>query len=189
MLPQGPFAVLLADPPWSFSTFSDKGRAKSPDAHYRCMGIDDICALPVSDVMARDSVLFMWCTWPTIFQAQRVIEAWGFTYSGLAWEWIKQNPVTGKYAFGCGYGTRKNLEPCLMARRGKPKLLNRAVRDFIFAGRREHSRKPDEQYARIESMFEGPYLEMFARQQRDGWTAWGNQTDKFSAQEMLGAAE
>jgi N6-adenosine-specific RNA methylase IME4 len=143
------------------------------------MSIDDICALPVADVIAKDAVLFMWATWPTIFQAHRVIDAWGFTYSGLAWEWIKRNPVTGKYAFGCGYGTRKNVEPCLLARRGKPVLKDRSVRDFLFAPRREHSRKPDEQYDRIQRMFDGPYLEMFARQAWPNWASWGNQTDKF----------
>lgn len=178
-LPPGPFGVVLADPPWSFSTFSDRGKGKSPDQHYRCMDIDAICALPVRDVAAKDSALFIWCTWPTIFQAQKVIEAWGFTYSGLAWEWIKRNPVTGKYAFGCGYGTRKNLEPCILARRGKPKPLDRSVRDFLYAPRREHSRKPDQQYELIESMFDGPYLELFARQQCAGWSSWGNQVGRF----------
>lgn len=173
------YTVILADPAWTFATYSAKGKAKSPEQHYGCMTLPEICALPVRDWAAQDCALFMWATWPTIFQAQRVLEAWGFTYSGLAWEWIKRNPDTGKYAFGCGYGTRKNLEPCLLARRGKPKLLNHSVRDFMYARRREHSRKPDEQYARIESMYAGPYLEMFARQAWPGWDQWGNQVQKF----------
>lgn len=178
-LPAGPFSVILADPPWTFRTYSAKGEGKSPSRHYSCMTMDDICAMPVRDVVAKDAALFLWCTWPTIFEARRVIEAWGFKYSGLAWEWLKYNSKTGKYAFGGGYGTRKNLEPCLLARRGKPALKDRSVRDFIIAPRREHSRKPDEQYERIHRMYDGPSLELFARQAGPGWTAWGNQIDKF----------
>lgn len=161
--------VILADPPWNFLTYSAKGLKKSAQRHYGCLSLADITALRVGDMAADDCALFMWVTWPMIFQAQAVINAWGFKYSGLAWEWIKQNPKTGKYSFGAGYGTRKNLEPCLLARRGTPKLKSRSERDFIFAARREHSRKPDEQYQKIENMYDGPYLELFARHRRPGW--------------------
>jgi N6-adenosine-specific RNA methylase IME4 len=130
-----------------------------------------------------------------------VIKAWGFAYAGLAWEWIKYNPDTDKYAFGPGYGTRKNLEPCLLCTRGEPRLRaplsffgvrgeaasSHSVRDFILAmpqesmraGRREHSRKPDETYCRVELMFDGPYCELFSRENRKGWHAWGNEAGKF----------
>ena len=172
------YRVVLADPPWRFATWSDKGKGKSAEQHYETMSLGDICLLPVREWVEPDAVLFLWATWPTIFWSINVIESWGFKYSGLAWEWIKQNPETGKFAFGCGYGTRKNVEPCLLARIGKPVLRSRSVRDIMFAPRREHSRKPDEQYGRIESMFDGPYLEMFARQERGGWDSWGNETLK-----------
>lgn len=179
-LPQGQFGAILADPPWLFKTRSEKGEGKSAQRHYGCMSIDDICKMPVASLAAKDCALFMWCTWPTIFSAERVANAWGFKYSGLAWEWIKYNPTTKKYAFGGGYGTRKNVEPCLLFRRGAPKILSRSERDILFAPRREHSRKPDEQYGRIERLVAGPYLELFARQAWPGWAAWGNQTDKFA---------
>ena len=175
----GGYQVILSDPPWTFATYSDKGKEKSPEAHYACMSIEDICALPVAEITAPDAALFLWCTWPTIFEAKRVIDAWGFKYSGLAWEWLKWNPDTDKFSFGCGYGTRKNVEPVLLARKGKPTLKSRSVRDMLFSPRREHSRKPEEQYERIESMYDGPYLEMFARHQRPGWTSWGNDTERF----------
>lgn len=181
-LPSGKFGVILADPPWRFKTYSRKGEGKSPQQHYECMSIEDICSLPVQEIASDNCALFVWCTWPLIFEAKKVIEMWGFNYSGLAWEWIKYNPETKKYAFGPGYGTRKNLEPCLLARKGSPKILSRSERDFIFAKRREHSRKPDEQYERIQRMYSGPYLEMFARQSFPGWTCWGNQTSKFNIQ-------
>lgn len=199
-LPQKKYSVIYADPNWTFETYSEKGELKSPQQHYRCSSIDDICALPVSDVAADDAYLFLWVTWPIIFKTERVINAWGFEFSGLAWEWIKYNPLTGKFAFGGGYGTRKNLEPCLLAKRGNPGLpKSRSERDFILSGpdadyrydasdpdvevlvapRREHSRKPDEAYARIERMFDGPKIELFARHQRAGWDAWGNEVGKF----------
>lgn len=189
--------VILADPPWAFKNHSEKGELKNPNQHYPCMNAEDICELPVTFAAADDCALFMWCTWPTLLtDVPKVLAAWGFEYKGLAWEWIKYNPVTEKFAFGCGYGTRKNCEPMILATRGKPKRLSASVRDFMFddepdgideddrldvmhSPRREHSRKPDEQYERIEALFDGPYLELFARQQREGWTAWGNDVDKF----------
>lgn len=198
--PHGGFRVILADPPWAFRNRSAKGEAKNPNQHYGCMDIAAIRALPVETLAADDAALFIWCTWPLMPEWLGVIASWGFTYAGLAWEWIKYNPETGKYAFGPGYGTRKNLEPCLLASRGNPGLRKpiddlfavqaagaRSVRDFIEwnpydalrAPRREHSRKPDEQYDRIETLFDGPFVELFARTRRPGWASWGDQTDRF----------
>lgn len=201
--PNGGFRVILADPPWRFDLRSEKGEGKSPQRHYPTMSIEEIKAVPVELVAAKDCALFIWVTWPLLPHWVEVIEAWGFTYKALAWEWIKFNPETGNYAFGGGYGTRKNLEPCLLASRGSPSLRKEApgslfgsnsipmgvhsVRDFIEwlpydcirAPLREHSRKPDEQYTRIETLFDGPRIEMFARQKRAGWTSWGNETQKF----------
>lgn len=179
-LPNKKYGVILADPPWLFKTYSPKGEGKSAQRHYPCMTTTEICDLPIADVAAPDCALFLWATWPMIFDAQKVIESWGFRYSGLAWEWIKRNDRTGKYAFGGGYGTRKNLEPLLLARRGKPVIKRRDVRDFMFSERREHSRKPDETFDRIESMFDGPYIELFSRESRSGWDAFGNEVGKFT---------
>ncbi len=182
------FNVILADPPWLFETYSAKGEGKSPQRHYPCMPTPDICALPIEQLASQNCVLFLWAIWPKIFDAQDVIKAWGFEYSGLGWEWRKFNRQTNKFRFGGGYGTRKNVEPCLLARRGSPVIKTRSERDFIDEGLvddfmdekwRGHSRKPDEQYARIERMYDGPYLELFARQRRRGWSSWGNQVDKF----------
>jgi N6-adenosine-specific RNA methylase IME4 len=175
-----PYGVVLADPPWNFKTYSPKGQGKSASRHYDTMTMTQISLMRPHNI-ADNCALFLWVTWPMIFDARDVIEAWGFKYSGLAWEWIKKNPITGKYAFGGGYGTRKNLEPCLLARRGSPKVKNRSTRDFLYAPRREHSRKPDEQYALIDSLFDGPYLEMFARQQRPGWDQMGDEVGRFES--------
>lgn len=182
-VPFGGYRTILADPPWKFITWSKKGLGKSPDQHYETMTFEDICDLPIQFVGADDCALFMWCTWPTIFMAEKVASAWGFKYSGLAWEWIKYNADTGKFAFGNGYGTRKNVEPCLLFRRGHPQKHDtkaaRSVRDFMMEKRREHSRKPDKQYYLIETLFPGPYLELFGRCPREGWDSWGNETTKF----------
>lgn len=199
----GGFRVILADPPWAYENWSHKGTDRGAVRHYPVMSVDEIAALPVRMLAADDCALFIWCTWPFMPQWPRVLDAWGFQFSGLAWEWIKFNPLTGKYAFGGGYGTRKNLEPCLLATRGAPQLKQalppnlfglgevpqgvRSVRDFmeampadaIRAPRREHSRTPDEQYSRIETLFDGPYVELFSRTKRPGWAAWGNQTETF----------
>lgn len=176
---EGGFSVVLADPAHKFKVWGKNGHGKSAERHYPTMKLEEICALPVRDVVAKDAALFLWMTWPKIFDAQAIMKAWGFRYSGLAWEWIKYDEDTDKYSFGGGYGTRKNLEPCLLGRRGNPKIKAKTVRDFIFAKRREHSRKPNEQFERIELMFDGPYLELFSRERREGWTGWGTEVDRF----------
>lgn len=177
--PAGGYKVIYADPAWLFNNWSHKGANRGALKHYPCMTTELIAKLPVASLTAENSVLFMWSCWPLIFDAKKVIEGWGFEYSGLAWEWIKKNPDTGKYSFGGGYGTRKNLEPCLLATKGNPKIKTRSERDFLYAPRREHSRKPEEAYEKIERMFDGPYMELNSRTDRDGWDSWGNETGKF----------
>lgn len=173
--------AIIIDPPYEFVTWSKKGQGKSPSQHYETMTIDEICAIPVAKQAADDCALFLWIPWPHIFEAQRIMRAWGFEYSGLAWEWLKYNDRSEKFSFGGGYGTRKNVEPCLLGRRGSPKRLDARCRDFIISPRREHSRKPDAQYERVERLFKGPYLEMFARQRWPGWQYHGDQAGKFEA--------
>lgn len=179
------FSAILADPPWAFRTFANKdvvpARGVQP---YATMTIDDICTLPVADLAGKNCVLLMWTCWPVLQSSFRVLEAWGFTYKTCAFSWMKADPyrlfADDKTPFaGMGYWTRANTEPCLLATRGKPKRINADVRQGIIAPRREHSRKPDEIHGRIERLVAGPYLELFARQSRPGWTTWGNQSTKF----------
>lgn len=122
----------------------------------------------------------MWIISSHIDQAIELGEAWGFQLKTNAFTWVKLTK-DGKPKMGMGYWTRKGSEQCLMFTRGKPKRLNAGVREVITAQPREHSRKPDQQYQRIEQLVGGPYLELFARQAWPGWTAWGNQTNKFEA--------
>lgn len=174
-LPEGPFRAILCDAPWSFRTYGGQdvapARAEQP---YDVMSLADLKCLPVGDVAARDAVLFMWTVSHLQDEATDLAKAWGFTPKSVAFIWDKGR-------VGMGYWTRQEAEICKLYTRGKPKRKSKGVRQMIRAPRREHSRKPDEQYARIEALVDGPYLEMFARQAWPGWVAWGNQTDKFAA--------
>ena len=140
----------------------------------------------MAHLAAKDSVLFIWITWPILIDALDLIKAWGFTYKTCAFSWMKAHAgqielfdEAVAVQVGLGYWTRANSDVCLLATRGRPKRLNADVRQGIIAPRREHSRKPDGIHERIERLVAGPYLELFARQQRPGWTVWGNETDKF----------
>jgi N6-adenosine-specific RNA methylase IME4 len=194
-LPKRHFGAILADPPWRYVTW-DKREAiptssrKYGDAsvslHYRTMPTDELMALPVDELAAADCSLFLWVIWPNLLDALKVIEAWGFEFKTCAFCWTKahagqlemfEESIMG--LLGMGYWTRANTEPCLLATRGRPKRLNADVRQAIIEPRREHSRKPDCVHERIERLIAGPYLELFARQRRPGWTVWGNEVDRF----------
>lgn len=186
-LPKRHFGAILADPPWRFKTYSDKGRSRCPDwrafrgspsRRYDTMPMDEILDLPVAQLAAPDCCLFLWVSWPMLPDAMRLIEAWGFVYKSCAFDWMKTTR-SGNPAIGCGYWTRANTEPCLLATRGKPQRLIRDVRMAILEPRRESGRKPDCVHGRIERLVAGPYLELFARQSRPGWTTWGNEATKF----------
>jgi N6-adenosine-specific RNA methylase IME4 len=146
---------------------------RAADAWYDCMSLDDIKALPVENMAATDCVLLMWTTDPFLRLSFDVIDSWGFVYKTVGFYWMK-TPVTW---FGTGYWTRANPEQCLLATRGSPHRLNADVRKLITSERREHSRKPDETYERIERLCTGPYLELFARNKRDGWDSIGNEAE------------
>jgi N6-adenosine-specific RNA methylase IME4 len=170
--------VVYADPPWSFKTYSTKGKGRSPEAHYDCMSLDDIKALPVASYAADDCALFLWAINSMLPQTLDVIAAWGFTYKTVAFTWAKQNPSGAGYHFGLGYWTRQNTESCLLATRGRPQRLSRSVPQLLVAPRGPHSAKPHEVYDRIEALCPGPYLEMFARNRHPGWNvALSNEAD------------
>lgn len=173
MIPAGPFSVILADPPWRFASNSAAKPGRNAMRHYQTMPVPEICALPVPS--AKDAILLLWATSPMLSQALQVMAAWGFRYKSQA-VWVKSRIATG-------YWARNRHELLLIGTRGrfpcpKPTLFPDSV---ISAPTREHSRKPDEVHQRIEVAFPDLLkLEMFARAPRDGWTVWGNQTDKFA---------
>jgi N6-adenosine-specific RNA methylase IME4 len=175
--PHGGFDLIMADPPWSFDNFSAKGEAKNAKAQYDCTPIDWIKKLPVEALAADDCLLWLWATNPMLPEAMQVLDAWGFTFK-TAGHWVKRT-THGKLAFGTGYILRCAGEPFLIGTRGQPKTT-RSTRSVIEGPIREHSRKPDEAFTAAELLMpDAKRLELFSRQQRAGWTVWGNQIDKF----------
>jgi N6-adenosine-specific RNA methylase IME4 len=180
-LPASRFGAILADPPWSFATWSDRGKGRSAEKHYQTVSLAEISALPVAGLAADDCVLFLWATMPMLPQALAVIRAWRFQFKTCGFTWVKLTKDGDRYSVGMGYWTRSNSELCLLATRGKPKRLDAGVAQVIAAPRREHSCKPEEAAARIERLVTGPYIELFARRTRPGWTSWGNEVGKLAA--------
>ena len=194
------YTVITADPPWDFTTYSDKAQ-KSAKAHYATMGTDSIMSIPVPEVAAEDSVLLLWATWPNLVDGIRVGEAWGFTYKTLGFIWIKRSSQGKGWHTGLGYYTRANSEPCLLFTKGHPKRRDAGVSQLIvddesvncLPGFEEvltsrlaaHSAKPDEFYSRVETLMQGPYLEMFGRRKRKGWTVLGNEISGMDIREEL----
>jgi N6-adenosine-specific RNA methylase IME4 len=177
--PSKHYQLIYADPPWAFATYSHKGKGRSAEAHYDCMSLDEVKALPVADWAADDAILLLWATDPLLPQALKVIRAWGFTYKTVGFYWMKQNASGKGFFTGMGFWTRANPEPCLLATRGHPKRKAADVRKLVVSPRREHSRKPEEMYGNIERLADGPYLELFARASRLGWDSWGSQAGLF----------
>ena len=175
------YKAILADPPWNFKTYSPKGDGRSAKQHYNVMSFDeikDLGYLKVLDWVAPDCVLFLWDTYPNLKDAFSVMRHWGFEYKTVAFTWVKINQDGVTPFTGMGYWTRANAEICILGTRGHPKRKAKDVRQVILSKRREHSRKPDEQYERIERLVDGPYLEMFARSpHREGWDVWGNEAE------------
>jgi N6-adenosine-specific RNA methylase IME4 len=182
----GPAGAILADPALRFKTWSEKGEGRSPQHHYACLTFEQLATLPMRDLAAADSWLFLWMPLRSAPAVDPLMNAWGFRFSGSGFVWAKQNPKGQGFAFGGGFTTRKNVEVCWLGRRGKPRRNAKDVRELIIARRRQHSRKPDEIYPRIEGFCDGPYVELFARQRWPGWLAWGDQIDSFTAAVQVG---
>ena len=190
-LPPGPFGCIMADPPWRFTDL--RGVARVPQTatvqHYQTMSRAELVGLDVASVAAKDSVLILWTTSANLAEAVALGEAWGFAYKSIAFVWVKTLkpvdqmgffPAAPSYRMSLGYWTRQQAEIALLFTRGKPKRVSKGVRQVIAEPRREHSRKPDEAHSRVEALVAGPYLELFARAPRPGWTVWGNDVDKFA---------
>lgn len=208
-LPPLAYDLIAADPAWSFKLWSEKGEAKSPQAHYDCLDLAAIQALPVGGLARGDCLLLLWATWPLILEAGATMKAWGFRYiTGLPWV---KTTVNGKKAMGPGYVVRTMTEPLLIGAIGSPKTravkgLIETVEDLgpqlnldelvaaeangVLQGqRREHSRKPEDFFELCDWIMPAAVrrLEMFSRQPRPGWDAWGNELGKFDADDEVAA--
>ncbi len=162
-LPTGPFQVIVADPPWRYETGSD--------LPYPTMSIQEIKAIPVTDIADKNAILWLWTTNAHLRVSFEVVEAWNFEYKTLL-TWVKDRMGTGEWLRG-------QTEHCLLAIRGKPVFLNGCHRTVLEAARREHSRKPEEFYRLVEATCPGEKVELFSRQERTDWTTFGNDTKQF----------
>lgn len=174
------FSTVLADPPWRFTNRTGKVAPEHKRlSRYPTMTLEDICALPVADFVEERAHCYMWVPNALLPEGLRVLDAWGFDYkSNLIWHKIRKDG--GSDGRGVGFYFRNVTEILLFGTRGKNvRTLDPGRRqvNMIQTRKREHSRKPDEQYELIESCSWGPYLELFGRGIREGWTVWGNQAD------------
>lgn len=177
------FATILADPPWQFTNRTGK---MAPEHHrlsrYPTMTLDDIKALPVGEVAEDTAHLYLWVPNALLAEGLAVMQAWGFTYkTNIIWYKIRKDG--GPDRRGVGFYFRNVTEIILFGVRGKnPRTLQpgRTQPNIISSQKREHSRKPDEQYTVIEECSWGPFLELFGRGGRKGWTTWGNQAQAYT---------
>ena len=138
------------------------------------MSKEDIQALPIKDLAEDDCMLFLWATYPCLLEALELIPAWGFTYKTVAFTWVKRNKISPSWFWGLGMWTRANAEICILATKGNPKRISKGIHSIIDTPIEEHSKKPDEVRNRIVQLCgDLPRIELFARQKKDGWDAWG----------------
>ncbi len=172
------FATVLADPPWRFTNRTGKVAPEHRRlTRYETMTTDAICQLPIADATTSPAHLYLWVPNALLPDGLRVMEAWGFQYkSNIVWHKLRKDG--GSDGRGVGFYFRNVTELLLFGVRGKNARTlppGRSQVNYLGTRKREHSRKPDEQYDLIESCSRGPYLELFARGTRKNWTYWGNQ--------------
>ncbi|MDR6765493.1 N6-adenosine-specific RNA methylase IME4 [Acidovorax delafieldii] len=175
------FKTVLADPPWQFQNRTGKVAPEHKRlSRYGTLTLDDIKALPVAEAAADTAHLYLWVPNALLPDGLAVMQAWGFQYkSNIIWQKIRKDG--GPDGRGVGFYFRNVTEILLFGTRGKNARTLQAGRtqvNIMNTRKREHSRKPDEQYPLITSCSPGPYLEMFARGKREGWAIWGNQADE-----------
>lgn len=182
-LRSGAYGAIVADPPWSFLTYSGKHTTphRCAEDHYETLSIDMLRELPVASLAAPDCALFLWVVDSHLDVGIDLGKKWGFKYKTRAFEWYKSKKNSEGFGIGMGYWTRKQTESCLLFTRGSPRRLSKGIREVIEEPqvieepRREHSRKPDQVYDRIEQLVAGPYCELFAKHRWPGWDGWGDE--------------
>jgi N6-adenosine-specific RNA methylase IME4 len=196
-LRRGYYRAIAVDPASHFKSrtalqVENWSSRRDTERHYRTMSFEELAALPIADLASPDGChLFCWTSGPFTPQALALISAWKFRYSSWAFCWVKYRrafdasqlrltPLAeSDLHVGLGLTTRKNPELVLLGRRGNCRRIAKDVREVILAPVREHSRKPDQFYARIERYCDGPYADLFARERRPNWDCWGDQVGLF----------
>jgi len=167
------YQIIYADPAWSYRDKALAGN-RGASCKYPTMSLEAIKKLPVKDISHKDSFLFLWATYPQLEVAFEVIKSWGFEYKTVAFTWVKKNK-NGSNFMGMGWYSRANAEICLVAKRGKPKIINHSIRQIVESMPEEHSKKPDEVRDRIVRLCGNlSKIELFATRKYKTWDYWGN---------------
>ncbi|MFN4260892.1 MAG: MT-A70 family methyltransferase [Gemmataceae bacterium] len=175
------FGTILIDPPWRFANRTGKMAPEHKRLHrYTTMTFEAIAALPVADLALPKSHLYLWCPNALLLEALQIMKGWGFTYKTNI-VWYKTRKDGGPDGRGVGFYFRNVTELLLFGTRGKLRTLKQGRRqvNVIVSRKHEHSWKPSETYTIIEACSPGPYLELFARHLRPGWTSWGDQATTY----------
>ena len=175
------FGTIIADPPWAYArTSRHETLSGYSDVKYESLSTERLCSLPVEMLATEESVLLLWTTWPFLSDALRVMNAWGFTFvTGLPWVKVEKNETL---SYGVGYWFRGCTEPILVGKRMRSYRTNYAG---YIGETLTHSRKPDSVHEIAEKSFPGPYLELFARRLREGWTCVGNESPETPGEDIL----
>ena len=188
------YQIIYADPPWGYNDKLGTNSTKMGgyDKYYKGMSLKDICDLPIKDITDKNCILFLWVTMPKIFEAKKVIEAWGFTHKTTAFTWIKLNPKAGTIFKGIGRWVQGNAELVLLATKGKPHRITKNVPQIVMEKRGKHSVKPNKIRKEIvRLMGDLPRIELFARKENilfdnfKGWDTIGYDIDGKDIREAL----
>lgn len=176
------YSTILADPPWQFENRTGKMAPEHKRlSRYPTLALEEIKNIPVAQVTEKTAHLYLWVPNALLYEGLEVLESWGFKYKTNI-IWYKTRKDGGPDRRGVGFYFRNVTEMLLFGVKGKNcRTLDpgRSQENIIVSQKREHSRKPDEQYKLIESCSPGPYLEMFARGKRKNWSCWGNQAEEY----------
>lgn len=169
------YGIIYADPPWRYDNPKNNDPAMG-GITYPTMSLEDICNMPIHNIASKNCILFLWATMPKLREALEVIKAWGFNYKTCAFCWVKQNPSGNGIYSGLGHWTNGNAELCLLATKGAPKRVSKNVKQIVLAPRGRHSAKPPEVRNRIVQLIgDISRIELFAREEPEGWDCFGNE--------------
>jgi len=186
-LPKDKFKTILADPPWKFTNSTGKIAPEHKRLYrYQTMTNQEIIELPVGDIALESSHLYLWVPNALVSLGLEVMKSWGFKYkTNLIWYKVRKDG--GPDRRGVGFYFRNVTEMVLFGVKGKLRTLQpgRSMPNIIISQKREHSRKPDEIYPIIEQCSPGPYLELFNRVPKEGWTCWGDQTGEYEPRDSI----
>lgn len=175
--PNKTYSIIYADPPWAWgkTPLVNRGSARAVEKEYPTMQPEEILALPVAPLANPQCVLFLWATSPKLPLALEVMSAWGFTFKSVAFVWVKKTKLSNTNFTGMGFYTRQNAEFVLLGTRGSPSLkrMDRSIHQIVEAPIGRHSAKPEEVRDRIDRLFAGDRIELFARRRAPSWDSWG----------------